>query len=165
MGVSSGVKSFEAFGSDEIDWINFAVFLNAWNLNSHEPLQPDRDQCGRGIWHVVDTLLVKYISEKIKSMESLVCSPRVDLPILVQLVTEPLAWHGLVIQSCVRSSLPSGKKKKKGGSMDQHSSLVLNGVRDSIQSLCDILKEVAKWIRGQIDRPEDESVEKYTFLS
>ncbi|KAJ6763727.1 N-TERMINAL ACETYLTRANSFERASE-RELATED [Salix purpurea] len=159
MGVSSGVKSFEAFGSDEIDWINFAVFLNAWNLNSHEPLQPDRDQCGRGIWHVVDTLLVKYISEKIKSMESLVCSPRVDLPILVQLVTEPLAWHGLVIQSCVRSSLPSGKKKKKGGSMDQHSSLVLNGVRDSIQSLCDILKEVAKWIRGQIDRPEDESVE------
>uniref|UniRef100_A0A6N2LZ46 Phagocyte signaling-impaired protein n=1 Tax=Salix viminalis TaxID=40686 RepID=A0A6N2LZ46_SALVM len=159
MGVSSGVKSFEAFGSDEIDWINFAVFLNAWNLNSHEPLQPDRVQCGRGIWHVVDTLLVKYISEKIKSMESLVCSPRVDLPILVQLVTEPLAWHGLVIQSCVRSSLPSGKKKKKGGSMDRHSSLVLNGVRDSIQSLCDILKEVAKWIRGQIDRPEDESVE------
>ncbi|KAJ6693397.1 hypothetical protein OIU85_004192 [Salix viminalis] len=159
MGVSSGVKSFEAFGSDEIDWINFAVFLNAWNLNSHEPLQPDRDQCSRGIWHVVDTLLVKYISEKIKSMESLVCSPRVDLPILVQLVTEPLAWHGLVIQSCVRSSLPSGKKKKKGGSMDRHSSLVLNGVRDSIQSLCDILKEVAKWIRGQIDRPEDESVE------
>lgn len=159
MGVSSGVKSFEAFGSDEIDWINFAVFLNAWNLNSHEPLQPNGDQHGRGIWYVVDTLLVKYISEKIKSMESLFCSPRVDLPILVQLVTEPLAWHGLVIQSCVRSSLPSGKKKKKGGPVDQHSSLVFNDIRDSIQSLCDIVKEVAKWIRGQIGRPEDESVE------
>ncbi|CAK7351925.1 unnamed protein product [Dovyalis caffra] len=159
MGVSSGVKSFEAFGSDKIDWINFAVFLNAWNLNSHEPLQPNGDQFGGGIWHVVDTLLVKYISEKIKSRESLFCSPRVDLPILVQLVTEPLAWHGLVIQSCVRSSLPSGKKKKKGGPMDQHTSLVFNDIRDSIQSLYYIVEEVAKWIRGQIDRPEDESLE------
>ncbi|KAF2290270.1 hypothetical protein GH714_006936 [Hevea brasiliensis] len=95
MGVSTGLKSSEAFGSDTVDWLNFAVFLNAWNLNSHE-LSQGGDQCGH-TWHNVDTLLDKHISEKARSMESLICFPGVE--------------------------------------------------------------EVAKWIRDQIKRPEDEVVE------
>lgn len=141
-----------------IDWINFAVFLNAWNLNCPELSHLDGDRCGRGTWHIVDYLLKKCISDKTRSTESLICSSRADLTILVQLVTEPLAWHGLVIQSCLRSSLPAGKKKKKGGLSD-HSTTVHNAIRDSIQSLCAVVEEVLKWLREQIDKPENENIE------
>lgn len=149
----------QAFGLDIIDWINFAVFLNAWNLSSNElSVHSDLYHRRLGIWHIVDGFLEKHISKQITTMGSNICSLGVDLPILVQLVTEPLAWHGLVIQSCIRSSLPSGKKKKKGGSTDQSSSLPC-AIRDSIQSLCGMLEEITKWAREHIKRPEDINVE------
>ncbi|XP_065881185.1 N-terminal acetyltransferase B complex auxiliary subunit NAA25 [Euphorbia lathyris] len=157
--VSSGVKSCEAFGSDMIDWLNFSVFLNAWNLNTRELSQSGREQCGQGIWHMVDTLLRKCITEKARSMASLVCSPSRDFPIVVQMVTEPLAWHGIVLQSCIRSSLPSGKKKKKGAPADHSTSLLSSTIRDSIESSCGIVEEVAQSVREQIKKPEDEVVE------
>jgi N-terminal acetyltransferase B complex non-catalytic subunit len=74
-----------------------------------------------------------------------------------------LNWHGLVLQSSVRSSLPSGKKKKKVGS-DQPTSPVSHAIRDSIKSLCGTVEHVTKWLREQIiNRPEDENLE--TILS
>ncbi|XVF05817.1 hypothetical protein REPUB_Repub05bG0205700 [Reevesia pubescens] len=158
VGVSHGLKSYEAFGSDVIDWLNFAVFFNAWNLNSHE-LGQHGGECTPGSWHLVNSLLENYILGKVRSMEPLIHSPQGDLPILVQLVTEPLAWHGLVIQSCVRSCLPSGKKKKKSGSIDQSISLLSHAIRDAIQSLCGILEEVAKWSQDQINSSEDNKIE------
>ncbi|XP_062015074.1 N-terminal acetyltransferase B complex auxiliary subunit NAA25 isoform X1 [Rosa rugosa] len=152
LGVSGGQKSFEVFGSDLIDWINFSVFLNAWNLSSHE--------IGLANGRCADSILEKYVSDKVSSMETLITSPWVDLPILVQLVTESLAWHGLVIQSCVRSCFPSGKKKKKTGFADQS---CLSRIRDSVLSLCNTLEKVRKWLKEQINRPEDENME--TLLS
>ncbi|XP_048420482.1 N-terminal acetyltransferase B complex auxiliary subunit NAA25-like [Pyrus x bretschneideri] len=160
LGVSSGLKSFEVFGADLIDWINFSVFLNAWNLSSHEIGQANGDVGLSRAWHCVGSLLEKYVSEKVNSMETLISCPWVDVPVLVQLVTEPLAWHALVIQSCTRSSLPSGKKKKKTGVPD-HS--FLSHMQDSVQSLRNTLEKVMKWLREQINRPEDESLE--TLLS
>ncbi|CAM8958541.1 unnamed protein product [Rhodiola kirilowii] len=68
---------------------------------------------------VVNSLLTKYIHEKMKFMACSSSSRGDDVAYLVQLVTEPLAWHSLVIQSCVRSSLPSNKKKKKTGPTGQ----------------------------------------------
>lgn len=144
----------QVFGSDVIDWLNFAVFFNAWSLNSHDSGQQG-GECTPGSWHVVNSLLENYILGKLRSMGPLIQSPQGDLPILVKLVTEPLAWHGLVIQACVRTCLPSGKKKKKSGSTDQSISLLSNAVRDSIQSLCSVLEEVAKWSQDQIKSPED----------
>ncbi|XP_048420479.1 N-terminal acetyltransferase B complex auxiliary subunit NAA25 isoform X1 [Pyrus x bretschneideri] len=160
LGVSSGLKSFEVFGADLIDWINFSVFLNAWNLSSHEIGQANGDAGLSRAWHCVGSLLEKYVSEKVNSMETLISCPWVDVPVLVQLVSEPLAWHALVIQSCTRSSLPSGKKKKKTGVPD-HS--FLSHMRDSVQSLRNTLEKVMKWLREQINRPEDERLE--TLLS
>ncbi|XP_008232050.1 PREDICTED: phagocyte signaling-impaired protein [Prunus mume] len=159
-GVSSGLKSFEVFGLDLIDWINFSVFLNAWNLSSHEIGMANGEGDLSQAWRCVDSLLEKYVSAKVSSMETLISSPCVDLPVLVQLITEPLAWHGLVIQSCFRSWLPAGKKKKKTGVADQSS---LSHLRDSVQSLCDSVEKVMKWLREQINRPEDENLE--TLLS
>ncbi|CAK9164142.1 unnamed protein product [Ilex paraguariensis] len=155
-GVSSGQKSPEVLSSDLIDWMNFVVLLNAWNLNSHELGFSGRDAAKPGTWHLVNSLLEKYILEKIRSMQPLVSSPGSDLPVLVQLVTEPLAWHGLVIQSCVRSTVPSGKKKKKGGSADCQPS---NEIQDSIRSLCGILEDVTKWLSEQINKPVEENLE------
>ncbi|KAB2028652.1 hypothetical protein ES319_D05G111100v1 [Gossypium barbadense] len=158
VGVSRGLKPYEVFGSDVIDWLNFAVFFNAWSLSSHDSGQQGGERTP-GSWHVVNSLLENYILGKLRSIGPLIQSPQGDLPILVKLVTEPLAWHGLVIQACVRTFLPSGKKKKKSGSTDQSISLLSNAVRDAIQGLCSVLEEVAKWSQDQIKIPEDNKID------
>lgn len=160
-GVSSGVKSSEDFGSNAIDWLNFAVFLNAWNLNSHELKHPGGGDGGSRSWDMVNSLLLKYTQEKLRSMEPLIHSPQSSLPTVVQLVTEPFAWHCLVIQSCVRSSLPSGKKKKKssGPAADQAISSLSHATREAIQSSCSVIDETSKWLRDQINNPEDGNLE------
>ncbi|KAJ0539339.1 putative tetratricopeptide-like helical domain superfamily [Helianthus annuus] len=156
--VSHGQKSLEEFSSNLIDWINFAVFLNAWNLNPHETNISDRHTFPIN-WQVLCRLLEKCISEKVNSTKPLLSSPGADLSILIQLVTEPLSWLGLIIQSCVRSSLPSGKKKKKGGPSDQSNSQLSNTVKESITSLSSMIDIVAKWLKEQIDRPIDTDVD------
>ncbi|KAJ0084133.1 hypothetical protein Patl1_30998 [Pistacia atlantica] len=159
VGVSNGLKSSGAFGANMVDWLNFAVFLNAWNLNSHEVERPDVNGCGPLSWNIVNSLLENCILEKVRYMESLICSPPSDLPILVKMVTEPLAWHTLVIQSCVRSSVPSGKKKKKSGTADQSISSVCHAIRDSIRSTHGIVEDVAKWLGHHIKKSEDENLD------
>lgn len=141
--------------TDIINWMNFAVFLNAWNLNSHEIGFSDRGDSGRSTWDLANTLLRKYVEETIKSAGPAASSPGNDLPLLVQLVTEPLAWHALIIQSCVRSLHPSGKKKKKGGSFEQSNSQLSNEIQKSIRSLCDTIEVVTKWLKEQIQKPHD----------
>ncbi|KAE8711211.1 exocyst subunit EXO70 family protein [Hibiscus syriacus] len=158
MGVSRGLKPYEVFGSDVIDWLNFAIFFNAWSFNSNEFGQRE-GKCTHVSWHLVNSLLENYILSKLRSMGPLIQSPQGDLPILVQVVTEPLAWHGVVIQSCVRSCVPSGKKKKKSGSTDQSLSLLSHAVRDAIQSLCSILEEIVRWSQDQIKSPEDNKID------
>ncbi|KAF7119591.1 hypothetical protein RHSIM_Rhsim13G0064100 [Rhododendron simsii] len=156
--ISSGRKSSEALSSHLIDWMNFAVFWNAWNLNSNK-LGPDKDACRPGTWHIVNSLLEIYILEKLRSIGPLVTSPGCSLPLLVQLVTEPLAWHSLIIQSCVRSSLPSGKKKKKGTPTELTNSQLSQGIRDSIECMCAVLEKVVNWLKEQIKMPVDGNVE------
>ena len=155
------LKIVQAFNSDTVDWLNFAVFLNAWNLSSHELGLSGEDRSRPGTWHIVNSLLERYILDKFRSMGPDISSLGCDLPTLVQLVAEPLAWHGLIIQSCVRSTLPPGKRKKKSGAgaADQSNSPISNAVRHSIQSLCSIVEEIMKWLRVQIKKPEDENVE------
>ncbi|CAI9776493.1 unnamed protein product [Fraxinus pennsylvanica] len=103
LGVSSGRKPLEALSTAVVDWMNFAVFFNAWNLNSCEIRLSEKTVLALvlGSWHLVNSLTKKYLLEKIGSTGSLISSPGSDFPILVKLVTEPLAWHGLIIQSCV----------------------------------------------------------------
>ncbi|KAI3819684.1 hypothetical protein L1987_13531 [Smallanthus sonchifolius] len=158
LAVSNGQKSFEVFSSNLIDWMNFAVFLNAWNLNSNQSNSSD----GHTIpinWQVLCSLLEQCISEKINSTKPLLSTPGTDLSSLVQLVTEPLSWLGLIIQSCVRSSLPSGKKKKKGGPSDLSNSELPNAVKDSISSLSSMMSAVTKWLKEQTDKPVDKDVD------
>lgn len=144
----------QAPSKDIVDWVNFAVFLNAWDLNSHEI-----SNSSRSTWNLANTLLRKYISETVSSSGPIISSPGSNLPLLVQLVTEPLAWHSLIIQSCVRSLHPSGKKKKKGGATDQSNSRTSIEIQYTIQSLCDTIEIVTEWLKDQIQKPHDRKFE------
>ncbi|XP_023512979.1 N-terminal acetyltransferase B complex auxiliary subunit NAA25-like isoform X1 [Cucurbita pepo subsp. pepo] len=137
-GVSDGLSSYKDFGTNLVEWFNFAVFLNAWNLSS--------GGCRSRTWHIVDSLLEKYILEGVASLESTIFTPYENMRTLVQVVSEPLAWHGLILQACVRSSLPSGKRKKKTGSAELSSSPLYVALRDSTQSLCSTLESLLKWL-------------------
>ncbi|CAJ1960490.1 unnamed protein product [Sphenostylis stenocarpa] len=150
--------------SSLIDWLNFTVFLNAWSLSSNTFVDPDGDGCRPRIWNIVDYLLEKYILEKIRSIEPQLCSPWSGIELLMQLVTEPLAWHGLVIQSCLRSCFPSGKKKKKSGSAYQSSSNMAHAITDSVVHLSHVLEDVMKWISEWRRKLEDENLENIFFL-
>ncbi|OVA02810.1 Multicopper oxidase [Macleaya cordata] len=163
VGISSGQVSFEILGSDVIDWMNFAVFLNAWKLGSHEPSLPDGDGCKPGSWHIVDRVIEKYTQEQLRNMQPVISSPGIDLTVLVQIVSEPLAWHSLVIQSCVRTSPPSGKKKKKSEPADQLSAPLIQAISSSIQSSCGTIGGIIKLLEEQINHPEDDKLD--TLLS
>jgi N-terminal acetyltransferase B complex non-catalytic subunit len=145
--------------SNLIDWLNFTVFLNAWNLSSHELVHPNKNEGRPIIWNILDSLLERYILEKVRSMEPQLCSPCSDVQLLMQLVTEPLAWHGLVIQSCLRSCLPSSKKKKKSGPAYQSSSNLAHAITDSVQQLSLVLEGVMERISEWNRRPEDDNSE------
>ncbi|KAL3616220.1 hypothetical protein CASFOL_039610 [Castilleja foliolosa] len=151
-GVSSGQTPFEAPSPNIIDWMNFSVFLNAWNLNSHKIMSSDKVT---STWNLVNTMLSKYILETIKSTGPTSLSPGNDLPFLIQLVTEPLSWHALIIQSCVRSLHPLGKKKKKGGTVEHSNSQLSHEIQDSIESLCGTLDVVTKWLKELLNKHVD----------
>lgn len=157
-GFSNGERSVVS-DSNLIDWLNFTVFLNAWNLSSHELVHPNKNEGRPIIWNILDSLLERYILEKVRSMEPQLCSPCSDVQLLMQLVTEPLAWHGLVIQSCLRSCLPSSKKKKKSGPAYQSSSNLAHAITDSVQQLSLVLEGVMERISEWNRRPEDDNSE------
>ncbi|XP_027334003.1 N-terminal acetyltransferase B complex auxiliary subunit NAA25 isoform X2 [Abrus precatorius] len=164
MSFSDSEKSPVVSDSNLIDWLSFSVFLNAWSLSSHEFVQPDRYGHRPRIWGILDSLLEKYILEKVRSTEPWDQCRWSDVELLMQLVMEPLAWHGLVIQSCLRSCLPSSKKKKKSGSAYQSSSNLAHAITDSVLHLSRVLEHVMKWISEWNRRPEDESSEDILFL-
>ncbi|XP_010520190.1 PREDICTED: phagocyte signaling-impaired protein isoform X2 [Tarenaya hassleriana] len=148
--VSTGIKGSETLGPDLVDWLNFAVLWNAWSLNSPEH------------WLCVNSLLEKLIRDRLRSAaesSAIFGSCQSDLQTLVQIISEPMAWHSLVIQACVRSSLPSGKKKKKTQHSDQ--SPLTQVVRDSIESICRTVEEVSKWVLDLINKPEEEKLEYF----
>lgn len=92
--------------------------------------------------------------------QPILTSPESSLPVLVQLVTESFSWHVLVIQSCIKSiMLPLGKKKKKGGSVDQMNSPHMQAIHDSIQCLSDAIRGIQKCVGDQINKPEDQNLD------
>ncbi|KFK27373.1 hypothetical protein AALP_AA8G374400 [Arabis alpina] len=149
--ISQGARTSESLGSDLVDWLNFAVFWNAWSLSSQEH------------WHVMNLLFERLTMDRIRSIGSSdMNSCYSDVQVLVQIITEPLAWHSLIIQACTRSSLPSGKKKKKPQHSDQLlSSPMSQAIKDSLQSLCSTVQEVSNWLLNQMNNPEDDQVERF----
>lgn len=142
-----------------IDWMNYAVFFNALNLFSRDLALPDGNGRQFNSWNVVDNLIEKCTIEQLQSTGPLLKCPGHDLLILVQMVTETFSWHCLVIQSCLRSLQPSGKKKKRGSGAADHSHLPLcEAIRRSIDSLCAAVGKVTTWLKEQLNELEDEKL-------
>ncbi|KAH0465541.1 hypothetical protein IEQ34_005644 [Dendrobium chrysotoxum] len=154
--ISKGQRSFKDFGTDMVvDCMNFAVFLNAWNLCSNHPLLLHQDGVNLISWNVVENLVTTCIAEQLISARRVLDGPGSNLPILVQLITEPFTWHALVIKSCLRSMLPLGKKKKKSGLSDHLNLRHLSLVSYSIDCLSNGIQKVHKWLEDQINGSED----------
>lgn len=149
----------QVFDSDMVDWLNFAVFYNAWKLNSKECVLQSGEGSESGGF-LIDKLLQNCILKRIETLDSSIGFPGSDFPLLVQLITEPFAWHSVILQSCTRASVPSGKKKKKSGPTDTISSPLSGAYRDSIQLLIGTLEVVMKWLRGKINHLEEENMDE-----
>ncbi|XP_042418607.1 N-terminal acetyltransferase B complex auxiliary subunit NAA25-like isoform X2 [Zingiber officinale] len=159
LAIFKGQKPLKDLGPDIISWLNFTVFVNAWNLCCHQLESPRKDS-SMNSWSVVDYMLRSCISEQLTHPETVLAVPGSNLPVLVQLVAEPLAWHILVIQSCIRSMLPAGKKKKKTGLVDSLNSSYAHAVCDSVQCLISVLQDIGKWVSNQIRKSEDQDVDR-----
>ncbi|XP_028555594.1 N-terminal acetyltransferase B complex auxiliary subunit NAA25 isoform X2 [Dendrobium catenatum] len=154
--ISKGQRSFKDFGTDMVvDCMNFAVFLNAWNLCSNHPLLLHQDGVNLISWNVVENLVNTCIAEQLICARRVLDGPGSNLPILVQLITEPFTWHALVIKSCLRSMLPLGKKKKKSGLSDHLNLRHLSLVSNSIDCLSNGIQKVHKWLEDQMNGSED----------
>ncbi|XP_006654275.2 N-terminal acetyltransferase B complex auxiliary subunit NAA25 [Oryza brachyantha] len=157
LGMSSGKKSVKDFAPDIVSWMSFAVFINAWNLWSNESVIPKADQSSPSSWQIVDSL-VKICIEQLIDANRTLTSPGNSIPVLVQMITEPISWHLLVIQSCVRSMAPQGKKKKKGGPSERPNIPRLQATQRSVQCMIETLRSVQSWLSDQT-RPEEQALD------
>ncbi|KAL6630986.1 hypothetical protein ACP70R_028326 [Stipagrostis hirtigluma subsp. patula] len=158
LGMSSGKKAVKDFAPDIVSWMSFAVFINAWNLSSHESVIPGTDRSSPNSWQIVDNLVKSCIEEQLTDANRMLTSPGNNVPLLVRMITEPMSWHLLAIQSCLRALAPQGKKKKKGGPSDQPNIPQLQAIQSSVRSMIDTLQSVHTWLSDQM-KPEEQGLD------
>uniref|UniRef100_A0A452YRW3 N-alpha-acetyltransferase 25, NatB auxiliary subunit n=1 Tax=Aegilops tauschii subsp. strangulata TaxID=200361 RepID=A0A452YRW3_AEGTS len=140
LGISSGKKSMKDFAPDIVSWMSFAVFINAMNLWSNESVIPRTDPSSPSSWEIVDSLVKICIEEHLTDANRILTCPGNKIPLLVQMVTEPISWHLIIIQSCMRVVAPQGKKKKKSGPSLRPNMPQLQGIQRSVQCLIETLR-------------------------
>ncbi|CAN6333458.1 unnamed protein product [Urochloa humidicola] len=162
LGMSSGKKAVKDFAPDIVSWMSFAAFINAWNLCSNEPVIPGTDRNSPNSWQIVDNLFRTCIEEQLTDARQMLTSPGNNIPLLAQMVTEPISWHLLVIQSCMRAMTPQGKKKKKGSPLERPNTPRLQAIQSSVDCMADTLRSVQTWLSDQV-KPEEQALD--TLLS
>ncbi|KAG2628384.1 hypothetical protein PVAP13_3KG245100 [Panicum virgatum] len=155
LGMSSGKKAVKDFAPDIVSWMSFAAFINAWNLCSTEPVIPETDWSSPNSWKIVDNLFKTCIEEQLTDASQMLTSLGNNIPLLARMVTEPISWHLLVIQSCMRAMTPQGKKKKKGGPLERPNTPHLQAIQISVNCMVNILQSVQTWLSDQM-RPEEQ---------
>ncbi|CAL4892933.1 unnamed protein product [Urochloa decumbens] len=162
LGMSSGKKAVKDFAPDIVSWMSFAAFINAWNLCSNEPVIPGTDRNSPNSWQIVDNLFRTCIEEQLTDARQMLTSPGNNIPLLARMVTEPISWHLLVIQSCMRAMTPQGKKKKKGSPLERPNTPRLQAIQSSVNCMADTLQRVQTWLSDQV-KPEEQALD--TLLS
>uniref|UniRef100_A0A0A9DGP4 Uncharacterized protein n=1 Tax=Arundo donax TaxID=35708 RepID=A0A0A9DGP4_ARUDO len=158
LGMSSGEKAVKDFTPDIVSWMSFAVFINAWNLCSSESVITGTDRCSPNSWQIVDNLVKMCIEQQLTDANRILSSPGNNIPLLARMVTEPVSWHLLVIQSCMRAMAPQGKKKKKGGPTERPNIPQLQAIQSSVHCMTDTLQSVQTWLSDQM-RPEEQALD------
>jgi N-terminal acetyltransferase B complex non-catalytic subunit len=128
------------------------------NLWSNESVIPRTDENSPTSWQIVDNLVKVCIEEHLTDANRILTCPGNNIPLLVQMVTEPISWHIIVIQSCIRAIAPQGKKKKKGGPSLRPNTPQLQGIQRSVQCLIDTLRSVQTWLSDQMS-PEEHALD------
>ncbi|XP_026441543.1 N-terminal acetyltransferase B complex auxiliary subunit NAA25-like isoform X1 [Papaver somniferum] len=159
--ISSGQRSVGDIPVHIMSLMTFGVFVASWRLSLNDA----------GALEMVDTLIEKYTQEKLSDMpQPLLSSPENCLSFLVQIVTEPIAWKSLVIQSCTRvgpkssgagASSSSGRRRNK---RSEHPVVKLTpemtqSISSSIQSSCGIVEGIIAVIKRELDISEDDKLE------
>ncbi|GLJ38445.1 hypothetical protein SUGI_0782890 [Cryptomeria japonica] len=176
--IQSGQKSFKELKLDLVDWITFAVFYNAWKLSAEGTGFASKEKLSFDSSLSIDRLMELSVKELIACSAapqlytsdcSLKFIPAGSLmPTMTHLVTESFAWHGLILQSCVRYLLPLGKKKKKSGALGSHidgsSSLIVEVIQCSIASFTSTIQSVKSWLGGYLDNSKDQELDLFLAL-
>eukprot|EP01018_Ginkgo_biloba_P000164 Gb_27006 [translate_table: standard] len=170
--IISNEKSFKELKLDLVDWISLAVFYNAWKLPGECYVSVSTEKCSSSSSSIVVKLMELSVRELVES--AAFCQPRTvkclvkvippgpAMATLLQLVTESFAWHGLILQSCVRSLHPAGKKKRRSvltGSHGGSSSSIFDVIQTSIASFSSIIENVVCWLAGYQDKSEDQELD------
>ncbi|TVU18876.1 hypothetical protein EJB05_34993 [Eragrostis curvula] len=158
LGMSSGKKAVKDYTPDIVSWMSFTVFINAWNLCSTESVIPATEFSSPNSWDMVDILLKICIEEQLTDGNRMLTSPGNNIPLLVRMVTEPISWHLLIIQSCMRGMAPQGKKKKKGGPSERPNTPQLLAIQSSVNRMVDTLRRVQTWLSDQM-KPEEQALD------
>ncbi|KAF8652454.1 hypothetical protein HU200_062786 [Digitaria exilis] len=158
LGMSTSKKAVKDFAPDIVRWMSFAAFINAWNLCSSESVIPGTDRSSPSSWQIVGDLFKTCIEAQLTDAKQMLTSPGNNIPLLAQMVTEPISWHLLVIQSCMRAMTPQGKKKKKGGPLERPNTPHLQAIQSSVNCMVDTLQSVQAWLSDQV-RPEEQALD------
>ncbi|CAN6351382.1 unnamed protein product [Urochloa humidicola] len=162
LGMSSGKKAVKDFAPDIVSWMSFAAFINAWNLCSNELVIPGTDGNSSNSWQIVDNLFRTCIEEQLTDARQMLTSHGNNIPLLARMVTEPISWHLLVIESCMRAMAPQGKKKKKGSQLERPNTPHLQAIQSSVNRMADTLQSIQTLLSDQV-KPEEQALD--TLLS
>ncbi|KAI3986915.1 hypothetical protein MKX01_014616 [Papaver californicum] len=159
--ISSGQRSVKDIPVHIMSLMSFGVFEASWRLSSHDLEALQR----------VDIVIEKYTQEKLRDMpQPLLSSPENGLTFLVQIVTEPIAWKSLVIQSCIRvtpkssvagaASSSSGRRRNRKSEhpVVKLTSEMTQSISSSIQSSCGIVEGIIEVLKRELDIPEDDKL-------
>lgn len=161
--IVSDKKSFKELKLDIADWVTLAVFYNAWKLSTESTGSRCKEKCLLDCLKNVEKLIELSVNELIySSTSSEFVINELVMSTLLRLVTEPIAWHGLILQSCVRSVNPAGRKKKRGGIVGGHadgSLSIIEVIQISISSFRSTIENIVSWLAGYLDKSEDQELD------
>lgn len=161
--ILSDKSSFKELKLDIVDWVTLAVFYNAWKLSAESTESMSKEKCLLDSLRNVEKLIELSVNELIHSSalsESLI--NELVMSTLLRLVTESIAWHGLILQSCVRSVNPAGRKKKRSGIVGGHgdgSLSIIEVIQISIASFRSTIENIVSWLARYLDKSEDQELD------
>lgn len=161
--ILSDKNSFKELKLDIVDWVTLAVFYNAWKLSAESTESMSKEKSLLDSLRNVEKLIELSVNELIHSSassESLI--NELVMSTLLRLVTESIAWHGLILQSCVRSVNPAGRKKKRSGIVGGHgdgSLSIIEVIQFSIASFRSTIENIVSWLARYLDKSEDQELD------
>ncbi|OVA10758.1 N-acetyltransferase B complex [Macleaya cordata] len=128
---------------DVFDLMSFTVFMNALKLGTWMELDG---------WKRVDKLILKCVQAKLQYMQPIIRSPGFDLNFFIRIVSEPIAWHILIIESCIQKFPPFTVGEKLS------IELLAQVISDSIESMYGTLESIINILKEQLSHSKSDKL-------